>query len=249
MAISVSRRRVLAQAIGVAGAGALAGVGVGTVFSPSAAAADGKDLKPDPDRLRKAQEYIEERKKSGNGWAIEDAADDGGAVRTRAVPGTGLEAALQFGDPAAILIHVISRFHYEVDGLEAGDVVGWRKPSQVNVKLAESNQASGTAVAIRPGSYPPGTSGGFFPLELVVIRDILAECDGVVRWGGDDKRAPNEALFFIDVPPDDDRLTRLADKIRGWGADAGSGAGVPVDVLAPQRRDAAKRMERLQQAA
>ncbi|MFJ8440060.1 hypothetical protein [Kitasatospora griseola] len=66
--------------------------------------------------------------------------------------------------------------------------------------LAESNQSSGTAVQIRPGSYPSGVRGGFYPLEVLTIRDILADCEGVVRWGGDD-RVPDESLFYVDVAP------------------------------------------------
>ena len=112
-------------------------------------------------------------------------------------------------------MHVIRRFHYEISGPGKPDVVTYLRHVQVRRASPESNHASGTAVAIRPGWYPPGVRGGFFPHEVTVIRDILAECEGVVRWGGDDDK-PYEAQFYIDVPPGDDRLARLVAKLRRW---------------------------------
>lgn len=106
---------------------------------------------------------------------------------------------MRMGDVETILVHLVRRFHYEVEELRAGDVTGWRAPTGERKPTAESNLASGTAVLIRPGHYPVGVRGNFFALQQIVIRDILAELDGVVRWGGDDRR-PNEALFSIDVP-------------------------------------------------
>jgi hypothetical protein len=89
----------------------------------------------------------------------------------------------------------------------------------------ESNHRSGTAVDIRPGWYPAGLAGGFFPHQLVVIRDILAECEGVVRWGGDYRRSVDENHFQIDVRPGDARLRRVAAKLERRAAAHGQGAG------------------------
>ncbi|MFJ8791548.1 hypothetical protein [Streptomyces sp. NPDC102462] len=164
------------------------------------------------------------------------------------MPGTGFGVDVRIGDVETVLVYLVRRFHYEIDELREGDVTGWRAPSRVRLEQAEGNQASGTAVAIRPGSYPPGARGGFFAHELTVIRDILAECDGVVRWGGGDER-PYEALFSIDVPPGDRRLTALVTKLRNWTDEPGLGAGSPVDVTDTERRRAADALERQQKAA
>jgi hypothetical protein len=94
-------------------------------------------------------------------------------------------------------------------------------------------------VRIRPGFYPRGARGGFFPHQEVVIHDILAELDGVVRWGGDD-RTPDESLFSVDVRPGDQRPARVAARIRGRQLEPGAGAGSPVKVLAGGRRKAAR---------
>lgn len=128
------------------------------------------------------------------------------------------------GEVETVLLHVVRRFHYDVEELRRGDVIGWRHPSTLPEGLAESNQASGTAVQIRPGSYPSDVRGGFFPWQLTGIRDILDECADVVRWGGDDQHS-DEALFYIDVPPGDSRLQRLAEEIVEWNWTPGKGAG------------------------
>ncbi|MFB6636844.1 hypothetical protein ACFCYF_06265 [Streptomyces chartreusis] len=187
------------------------------------------------------------RPTSPNGWEIEERANDVSTVWTRRIPGTPCDVDVRLGDVATVLTHVVRRFHYEIDELRTGDLTGWRAPSRVRLDRPEGNQSSGTAVAIRPGSYPPGARGGFFPAELAVVRDILAECDGVVRWGGDDDR-PYEALFSIDVPPDDERLTELVAKLRGWADDPGAGPGTPVDVTDKRRRRAAEALERRQKS-
>jgi hypothetical protein len=48
----------------------------------------------------------------------------------------------------------------------------------------QRNHASGTAIDIRAGHYPAGARGGFDRIELEVIRDILADCEGIVRQNG-----------------------------------------------------------------
>ncbi|MER5214214.1 hypothetical protein ABT063_27485 [Streptomyces sp. NPDC002838] len=177
---------------------------------------------------------------------MENVLDVDSSIHLHDVAGaSGVTVTLRGGDVAVVLLHVIRRFHYEIDELRRGDVIGWRHPGKVRKGLAESNQASGTAVQIRPGFYPSGVRGGFFPNQVVTIRDILADCDGVVRWGGDDKH-PDEALFYVDVESGDGRLLKLAEKIRGWDWTPGRGAGSGVDPLQPSRRHAAERLARQQ---
>ncbi|KUO21856.1 hypothetical protein [Streptomyces dysideae] len=246
MTVNISRRTALRRAVFVAAGAAVAAA----ALTPPVHAAT---RTPEPDKLREAIRRAQERNKrvlsgipSANGWEMEKIADDRGHIYTRPVPGTPVDGVqVRMGDVETVLVHVIRRFHYEIDELRRDDLTGWRHPSKVRKGLAESNQASGTAVQIRPGFYPSGVRGGFFPHQTVVIRDILAECDGVVRWGGDDKR-PDEALFYIDVEPGDGRLTEVAEKIRGWDWTPGEGAGSGVDPLQPSRKRAAERLARQQ---
>lgn len=182
---------------------------------------------------------------SANGWTIEKEANHVSTVWTRPVAGTGLSVDVRIGDAEEILVHVIRRFHYEVEELPSGDLLGWQAADGLRAGAPESNLASGTAVRIRPGA---SAKGGFFAHQELVLRDILAECGGVVRWGGDDDEV-DESLFYLVPGPADRRVRELADRLRGWGARPGEGAGTPVDVFAPARRSEADRLARAQRAS
>ncbi|MBT8228382.1 MAG: hypothetical protein HKP61_20900 [Dactylosporangium sp.] len=181
---------------------------------------------------------------SANGWTIQANADRDSQVWTRPVAGTGLSVAVWIGDVEMILLHVVRRFHYEIEEIQRIDLAGWCELSKLHKGLPESNLASGTAVRIRPGAR---ARGGFFPLQELVLRDVLAECEGVVRWGGDDREV-DESLFCIAVGPHDKRVRTVADKLRGWEATPGEGAGAGVDVLSPSRRSRADGLARVQRS-
>lgn len=185
--------------------------------------------------------------RSANGWDMEAAADRGGSIATRPVPGTPVtDLQVRLGAPETVLVHLVSRFHYEIAELQPGEAVGWTAPK--GLQGSARNLASGTAVRVRPGHYPPGTKGGYFPLELAVLRDILAELDGVVRWGGDD-RAVDEALFYIAAGPGDTRLTAVAERLRAREMTADGGVGTLVDIHDERRRSAADALARRQRNA
>lgn len=199
-------------------------------------------------RVRARNDRVLTGRLSANGWEMERVADGRGTVHGRPVTGTPLAGVqVRLGDVETVLFHVVRRFHYEVDELRAGDVLGWVSPRAVRPARPESNQASGTAVQIRPGHYPAGQRGGFFPAQEEVIRDILAELDGVVRWGADDRHV-DESRFSLDVRPGDPRLASVAARLRGEDERAGQGAGSPVDVASPARRRAAAAMRQRQRA-
>lgn len=185
--------------------------------------------------------------RSTNGWDMETAADQGGSIATRPVPGTPVtDLQIRLGAPEVVLVHLVRRFHYEIAALRPGEVVGWTP--QKGLRGPARNLASGTAVRIRPGHYPPGIKGGYFPLELAVLRDVLAELDGVVRWGGDD-RTVDEALLYLAVGPDDPCLAAVAERLRVREMTAGAGAGVLVDIHDKRRRAAADALARRQRNA
>jgi len=207
--MSVSRRTFLAAA-------AMTGVAAAIPFSSPAYAATARSpLEDEITRLLQRDERVLTGRPSHNGWEMEKVADDRGHIHTRPVPGTQLVGVqVRMGEVEVILACLIGRFHREVDELRDGDVVGWRPPASVRASLPESNLASGTAILLRPGHYPAGQRGGFFPLQTAALREILADLDGVVRWGGDDP-AVNEALFYVNVGPSDLHLPLTANRIRG----------------------------------
>ncbi|MGN9816998.1 hypothetical protein ACTMUQ_16855 [Streptomyces sp. SD11] len=175
---------------------------------------------------------------SANGWPLEKESNHVSTVWTRTVSGTGLSIDIRIGDAEAILLHVVRRFHYEVEQLHHMDLVGWQAIESLDKKLPESNLASGTAVRVRPGA---ASKGGLFPLQETVLRDILADCDGVVRWGGDDSHV-DESLFYLDRGPVDPQVRELADRLRKGETTPGQGAGKAVNVMADSRRSRAKHL-------
>ncbi|MER6770918.1 twin-arginine translocation signal domain-containing protein [Streptomyces bacillaris] len=243
----VSRRKFLARAAVITAATASMSL-PGSQFLASPAHAVDQD--PFSEVVRRAVKRAQARNKrvlddsrSTNGWEIERTADQDGSIFTRPVPGVPLAGVqVRLGPAEDVLVHVIQRFHYEIDELREGDVVGWRAPDHVPTNRPESALASGTGVQIRSNFYPVGARGGYFPHQVMVVRDILAELNGVIRWGGDD-RTPDESLFYIAVKPNDARLTKTAQAVRTWQATPGRGAGTPVDILAADRREAAHALE------
>lgn len=181
---------------------------------------------------------------SANGWSLEQKANHVSTVWTRSVSGAGLTVDVRIGDAEAILFHVVRRFHYEIEQLTRINLTGWRRIGDLNKNRPESNLASGTAVRIRPGA---AAKGSLFPFQETVLRDILADCGGVVRWGGDDFHI-DESLFYLDRGPTDPQVRELADRLRKDEATPGRGAGKPVNVLADSRRERANRLAEKQRA-
>ncbi|MBB5957460.1 hypothetical protein FHS29_004055 [Saccharothrix tamanrassetensis] len=166
------------------------------------------------------------------------------ALARYAVEGSNASVTLLSGPSAVVLLHVARRFHYEIGTLGADDVAGYAEVPAGSP--FEADYRSGTAIAIRPAMYPAGATGGLFPHEVAIVRDVLVECEGVVRWGGDFRKTPKEGHFRIDVKPGDAALDRVARKVGGW-ADA-PGRVAPADPFVPGRRQAAERLAERQKA-
>ena len=79
-----------------------------------------------------------------------------------------------------------------------------------------------------------------FPKERIVIDDIIAECAGVVLWGGE-LPVPMEGHFQIDLPPTDPRVRSLATRFGYTDTlDSATGPG-SIDAFAPARRARARK--------
>jgi hypothetical protein len=180
---------------------------------------------------------------SQNGWPV--LGKD--KIEHLTIEGSGHRIAVASGPAAIVLLHVLRRFNYEIDELAAGDARGWRKQGKVTAPY-ESNYLSGTAVEIRPNLYPAGSSGNIFAPQIALIRDILLDCEGVVRWGGDDPTQPKEGHFQIDVPPASGDLKRVAAKFERWQLTPAAGPGTPVDPFVGNRRKAATNLQKHQRA-
>ncbi|MEU2558511.1 hypothetical protein ABZ626_04075 [Streptomyces longispororuber] len=218
----VTRRCVLGAAGGLAGAVALGGL-----MAPAAADSP-------PSRFGNASTKWR-GSRSANGWEILDEAE------LHPIEGSGRSVRLAGGDAATLLLYVARRFHYEIDQLRAGDVSGHTTSRNV-YEPYESNYLSGTAISIRPYAYPLGVRGGLYPQEQVVVRDILAELDGAVAWGGD-LGTPKESHFEIALKPTHPKMKGVARKVRGWRDTPSMGAGA-TDAFDPKRLSTAKRFTR-----
>ncbi|WP_190194606.1 hypothetical protein [Streptomyces minutiscleroticus] len=224
-----SRRTLLKRFTGVAAGAALFATGEGLLGPLTAQAAD----------------TTWNKTKSANGWDVLIGRSSDTA--TYDVPGTNLQVILREGDVGIVLAYVAQRFHYDVTQLEAarGQIIGYSDERQVQADF-ESNHLSGTALALYPDSYPLGAKGNFFPYQVTAIRDILAELQGVVKWGGD-MEPSKESTFFIDVPPGSPKLALIADTLRQWRLTPGKGAGTQ-NIADPKRITAAKKLASKQAA-
>ncbi|WP_413801133.1 hypothetical protein [Streptomyces iranensis] len=223
---SISRRGILTAGFGLAG-----GIGLATGYSGTAQAAE-------TGHTPATSEWT--RKTSANGWPVTRHDD----ITLHRVEGSPLTVALRDGETATVLTYIARRFFYEIDShLRPDEVHGHTSDRRVATAF-ESNYLSGTALTIRPDAYPLGARNGLFPQEVMVVRDILAECGGVIRWGGDES-VPKESHFQIDVAPGDRRLKALAGRIDAWRRTPGQGPGA-IDTSLPERRRAARAMARIQ---
>jgi len=171
---------------------------------------------------------------SANGWPLRHR-----DITSHRIEGSGATIALRSGDVATVLLHVARRYNYEIATVELAHV-----SQVVGAAPFETNYASGTAFALRPDLYPLGVKGNLFPTQLVVLRDVLAECEGVVRWGGDFKKSPKEGHFQIDVRPGSPKLVMVARKIGGLRQD--KAAGAPPEAFAKARTAVAEALARRQ---
>ena len=179
---------------------------------------------------------------SANGWPIAQA-----NATDHRVTGSTATVALRPGITAAVLLHVARRWHYEIAALDShrgASITGFTTERTVAARF-ESNYLSGTALAICPTAYPVNGVEPMPPHLQTIIRDILADCEGTVAWGGDLKPA-KASHFQIDVPPRDARLRSVATRLdtRRHRRSSSQTAGAVADPAEANRRQLAHRWRR-----
>lgn len=171
-----------------------------------------------------------------NGWPLQERANDVSTVWTRPVSGTGIAIPLALGTPQTLLHHVVRRVHYEIEALREGDLTGWRPLGATSRRSPASNISSGTAVRIRPGAR----TDAYFPFQEEVLRDILLDTDGAVRWGGDDDER-DDSLFYLNLGPKAAR--DIGQRLRRANEAPG---GIMPDSNIPSQRATARDLDRRQ---
>ncbi|MGI3781668.1 MAG: hypothetical protein ACRYG2_12915 [Janthinobacterium lividum] len=208
-------------------AGALLGAGTALAASvPTIALAKGNDFAARRRAVLAAGERARRRVspgwRSANGFLAETRADSGGEVWTREVSGTPLTLALRDGDARTLLEYAVRRFHYEVAELGPDDASGFL--ADAPRRGAWSNQASGTSVRLLPGRYPVGAEDGLFGYQVDVVRDILANCEKQLGWGGD--LSPRcEGYFYVVGKQGDGNLRKAGQARRARESSPGHKAG------------------------
>jgi peptidoglycan hydrolase-like protein with peptidoglycan-binding domain len=150
------------------------------------------------------------------------------------VDGVRFPAGVRSGDVGAVLGYVARRVDAEVESLVAGWCWGHAyRPVRGGTTL--SNHSSGTAIDINAPRHPIGSSNTFSATQQARIRAILADCDGVIRWGGDYSSRKDDMHFEINVRPGDARLSALARRVGGGG---GGGTPSPSPPWSTVRRGA-----------
>ncbi len=112
---------------------------------------------------------------------------------------------IRSGDAATVLCYVVVQFDARVEKVVGPYLDDWgyaERPIRGGTEL--SNHASGTAVDLNSDKHQLGTpaSASFTPAQINTIHQILNECSGVVRWGGDYTGRTDPMHFEINAPED-----------------------------------------------
>ncbi|MGK5521148.1 hypothetical protein ACSNN9_17570 [Micromonospora sp. URMC 107] len=179
---------------------------------------------------------------SANGWKIDPA-----AITTYRVEGSNASVALRRGRAAAVLLHIARRWHYEIAPLDTGEgggITGHTTRRTIRAGF-ESNYLSGTALALHPTAYPTGGSERLWPHHEAIVRDILADCQGTVVWGGDLNPA-KASHFEIVARPADKVLAQVAAYLDTSAQTKfkSQTAGMVADPATPARREKVRRLPR-----
>ncbi|HET9140636.1 M15 family metallopeptidase [Actinophytocola sp.] len=142
---------------------------------------------------------------SQNGWPINP------PLQTRTIPGTNVRVSVARGPAGDVLIHVLTRFHYGVEPLDAATTGGYN-PRTIGSTNVWSNHASGTAVDANWGAHPQGSANTYTPAQVAEIRRILGDVQ-VVRWGGDFRHAAIDEMHF-EIHGTQEEVQRAAERVR-----------------------------------
>jgi hypothetical protein len=147
--------------------------------------------------------------KSQNGWPV----DESGTLQDRTlIEGVKFPNGVRAGDVRVIFEHLVHRLHTEVERIIPGACWGWFVKT-IEGSTSISNHASGTAVDFNATRHPLGVPNTFTSKQQAKIRAILADLDGVVRWGGDYTGRPDDMHF--EIVKGAAAVRALASKLRG----------------------------------
>lgn len=120
------------------------------------------------------------------------------------------------GDVHTILDFLCRRYERLVEPIVRTDSWGHSYRSVRGYASTWSEHSAGTAIDLNAPAHWIGLSGTFTDGQVRGIRQLLAECGGVVVWGGDWTKRPDEMHF--EVRNDPAEISRIAGLIRAQSA-------------------------------
>ena len=156
---------------------------------------------------------------SQNGWDAYSDYGDPALVSNPTIPGIAVQVlgGLRSGNVATVLLWIAAQFNARVEPVLQEQGVWGFEPRPIRGSSELSNHASGTAEDLNSARHPLGASGTFTAAQVNTIHGILAQCDGVVRWGGDYSGRVDEMHFEINDGPS--AVAALAAKLNGTPLD------------------------------
>jgi hypothetical protein len=131
--------------------------------------------------------------RSQNGWSL----DLSGGLQDRTpIEGVEFPNGFRSGDVHTVFAYLFGRLHREVERMVPGTCWGWFV-KVIEGSTTPSNHGSGTAGDFNAKRHPMGVRNTFTKAQQATIRAILADLDGVVRWGGDYTGRPDDMHFEI----------------------------------------------------
>lgn len=147
---------------------------------------------------------------SQNGWS----ANDRSVTKSWKIPGTTRAIRLREGAAGELLVRIAAWFDKQIESVDDGTLDDWGYAERpIRGSSTElSNHASGTAMDLNALRHPLGVRNTFSAAQRAKIRAHLKEYEGVIRWGGDYQRRPDDMHFEINAGST--AVNRVAAKLR-----------------------------------
>lgn len=127
------------------------------------------------------------------------------------LPGGSLR--VRHGGVATVLQYVAEEFHKRVEPLVWPGCWGYNYRI-IPGSTVMSNHGSGTAIDLNAPRHPWHAKGTFTVKQVNTIHQIVRECNGAVRWGGDYVNSTDEMHFEINQ--DEAHVNAVANVITQW---------------------------------
>lgn len=108
------------------------------------------------------------------------------------VAGRTFPGGVRSGPVKTVLTYLVAQYHLRVESLYYGET---DKDDWGYANRPPSNHASATAVDVNATTNPQGASRSHTYAQEQVIRAILQECGGQIRWGRDFRTKPDPMHF------------------------------------------------------